>query len=138
MGNLMARMARRADQRRRDFASETVSYSGDRQPVRGEGGAALTCELLATVGRTAFERSAENGLLVADEHRDYLITAADLELGGQVVAPLAGDRIRQEIGGVIEVYEVMAPAGVDVFEKRDPAGLMLRIHTKRVGREAVQ
>lgn len=99
--------------------SRTVTYRRGDQQV----------DLAATVGGTTFE--VDTGYAVPErwESRDFLIAAADLVLGGQVVRPQRGDAII-DAG---QVYEVMAPGKEDVFRPSDPYGLTWRIHTKRTG-----
>lgn len=82
----------------------------------------------ATVGKTVFEVDDGYGAVEKWESRDFLITAANLVLGGVVVTPQRGDRIAD--GG--KVYEVLAPGKEDVFRLSDPYGVTLRVHTKQV------
>ena len=91
--------------------------------------AANCVEVAATVGTTLFEIDDGYGVVEKWQSRDYLVTAADLVLAGELVEPRRGDRITD--GG--KVYEVMAPGKEDVFRLSDPYGVTLRIHTKQVG-----
>ena len=65
------------------------------------------------------------------ESRDYLIQAADLDLG----EPQRGDQIRETQGATIYKYEVMAPGKEPAFRFSDPYRKTYRIHTKLVGTE---
>jgi hypothetical protein len=110
---------------RHKHASRPVVYQ------RGAESVALS----ATVGRSVFQVVAADGLVEQVERRDYLIRAADLVLGGAVVVPEVGDRIRETIGARVEVYEVMGAGQEKHFRPSDPDGLTLRIHTAHVGAE---
>ena len=88
--------------------------------------------LNATVGRSVFQVVAADGLVEQVERRDYLICACDLVLGGAATEPQVGDRIRETIGGRVEVYAVMGAGQEKHFRKSDPDGLTLRIHTAHV------
>lgn len=88
---------------------------------------AASCPLGATFGRR--ETVVESGGLVEQhEQWDFVITAADLVLGGVVELPREGDRI--EAAG--RMYEVLPLPGQDCFRPCDPFGIQLRIHTKQV------
>jgi hypothetical protein len=110
---------------RHKHASRPVTYQ------RGEQSIALA----ATVGRSMFQVVAADGLVEQVERRDYLVRAADLVLGGAVVVPQVGDRIRETVGGKVQVYEVMGAGQEKHFRPSDPDGLTLRIHTAHVGVE---
>ena len=106
-------------------ASRTVTYVRDEDRV----------ELSAVLGRTVFEQTDAYGTVHRTESRDFLVRAADLELGGQRVLPRAGDRLRESDGGRVFVYEVMAPGDEPPYRYSDGYRAMLRIHTKHVGTE---
>jgi hypothetical protein len=90
----------------------------------------------ATIGKTEFEVDDGSGLLQRVQSRDYLIQAADLQLGGSPTLPLAGDRIRETVGDKTYVYEVMAPGKEPCYRFSDPFRRLLRIHTKLVATES--
>ena len=122
MGDLLAKGSELIDRTRRTHLSRTVVYR------RGDD----TVELAATVGSTAFDRTDEYGVIHRIELRDYLVTAADLVLGGEAVIPRAGDRITETDGARVHEYEVMAPEGEPAWRYSDPQRMTLRIHTKFV------
>jgi len=119
MADLLQQGAEWLGRMRRDHLSHLVTYSRD--------GAEL--QIAATVGSTTFEVDDGYGGVEKWQSRDYLVTAADLALGGVLVQPQRGDRISD--GG--QVYEVMAPGKEDVCRPADNYGLTWRIHTKRIG-----
>lgn len=94
-------------------------------------------EVAATVGRTVFRLDKGYGVIERVEARDYLVSGADLVLGGAVALPKAGDRIREIDGDKAFVYEVMAPGGEPCWRWSDPYRRTLRIHTKHVATEDV-
>jgi len=118
MGDLLEQASAWLGGMRKQHLSRLVTYS------RG----ADSSQVAATVGRTVFEVDDGYGVVEKWESRDFLITAADLVLGGVAVTPQCGDRITD--GG--RVYEVLAPGKEDVFRLSDPYGVTLRVHTKQV------
>jgi hypothetical protein len=119
------------DGMRKTHLSRTVTYQ---RPSTGSGQAAEV-EVAATIGKTVFEIDDGSGAVVQWESRDFLITAVDLVLAGEVVAPQAGDRIRETQDGRAYVYEVMAPGKEPCWRYSDPYRKTLRVHTKQVGTE---
>ena len=70
-------------------ASQAVTYQ------RG----ADTVPLNATIGRTQFELTGEEGIVERIESRDFLIPAADLVLAGETTLPERGDLIIETDAG---------------------------------------
>lgn len=120
-------MAWLAAQRKAHMAREVVY-------ARGAASAALS----ATVGRTEFVQVDEYGIDRKSESRDYLFTAADLVLGGVLITPARGDRVRERVGDAWLIYEVGPPAGVSepAFKWSGSERITLRVHTHFVGQEA--
>ena len=98
-------------------ASLTVAYK------RG----ANSSQFVATIGKSMFESSGQNGVTEQWESRDYIVKTADLPYG----EPLRGDLIVEDIGGVSVFYEVAAPRGVPLFHYGDAFQHLVRVHTKR-------
>lgn len=96
-------------------------------------------ELSATIGRTEFEQVDQSGLVNKIESRDFLVRRSDLILAGAPSLPKSGDRIREESGEQVFIYEVMSPLGGNEppFRYSDPNRHTLRIHTKHIGTEAI-
>jgi len=95
-------------------------------------------ELGATIGRTEFEQADESGLIHRVESRDFIVRAADLDLGDGPVLPRAGDRIHETMGPSVFAYEVTAPGvagGQPPWRYSDPYRKALRIHTKHIATE---
>jgi hypothetical protein len=97
--------------------------------------------LRASVGRNPTEADSREGATIEAEARDFLITAADLILGGGRVEPKVDDRIEMTLGDTVATFAVFRPlsqssGGVDQldphFRYSDRGGAILRVHTKRV------
>lgn len=125
MGDLLEQGAAFLDDQRHRHMSRAVVYK------RGSDAK----EVQATIGRTEFEQADEAGLIHRIESRDYLIRAADLDLGAGPIQPKAGDQVREQVGSQVFVYEVNAPGGQPPFRYSDPYRRTFRIHTKHIGTE---
>jgi hypothetical protein len=88
-------------------------------------------QFVATIGKSMFESSGQNGVTEQWESRDYIVKTADLPYG----EPLRGDLIVEDIGGVSVFYEVAAPRGVPLFHYGDAFQHLVRVHTKRSDRD---
>jgi hypothetical protein len=126
MGDLLELGAALLDDQRHRHMSRAVVYR------RG----AEEKEVQATIGRTEFEQADEAGLIHRTESRDYLIRAADLDLGAGPIQPRAGDQVREQAGSQVLVYEVNAPGSEPPWRYSDPYRRVMRVHTKLVGTEA--
>lgn len=113
-----------ADQLKTHASTEVVYQRGANQVA-----------VQATIGKTEFEVDDGAGIIQRVQSRDYLIQAADLQLGGLATLPRAGDRIRERVGEKTFVYEVLAPGNEPPYRYSDPFRKLLRIHTKHVGTE---
>lgn len=125
MGDLLEQGAAFLDDQRHRHMSRPVVYR------RG----ADAKEVQATIGRTEFEQADEAGLIHRTESRDFLIRAADLDLGAGPIQPKAGDQVREQVGTQVLVYEVNAPGGQPPWRYSDPYRKVMRVHTKFVGAE---
>lgn len=75
----------------------------------------------------------ETGLPTRVISYDWRFIAADLVLADESVTPRKGDRWTIDLGGAEETYEVMPIGKRPCFERADASGVLLLIHTKRVG-----
>ena len=110
-----------ADQRTA-FASQSIVY----------GRAALAVVMDATLGVTNVEFEEVAGVVEQFTSRDFIVKASDLVLGGATVEPQRGDRIEITLSGVLCVFEVLAPTGMECWKWSDPYRKAMRIHTKQV------
>ena len=125
MGDLLEQGSAFLEDQRHRHMSRPVTYRR----------AADNVDVQATVGKTEFEQSDQNGLIQRIESRDYLIRTTDLVLAGQQTLPRAGDQVRETAGASTHVYEVMAPGNEPPFRYSDPFRRTLRIHTKHIATE---
>lgn len=127
MVNQLARGAAWLAGQRKDHMGTALTYR------RGN----LSVELVATIGLTEFDQEDRAGLTTRGQVRDYLITAADLMLGGETVLPERGDRVIEvDAAGVTHTYEVLPlGGGQQHYRYSDPFRNTLRIHTKQISRE---
>lgn len=82
---------------------------------------------------TTFDLPSSNGMIVAVESRDFLITASKLLLVGEQILPLVGDRIIEDINGELRAYEVQNFGAERPYRFCDAHRIKLRVHTKYVG-----
>lgn len=119
-----------------DMLSDGAAWMADQLAAS----ASLTCaykrganssQFVATIGKSMFESSGQNGVTEQWESRDYIVKTADLPYG----EPLRGDLIIEDIGGVSVFYEVTSPRGVPLFHYGDAFQNLVRVHTKRSDRD---
>jgi len=125
MGNMLEDGSDWLEGQRKAHAASTVTY------CRG----VLSVEVEATIASTTFEVETAGGAIETVQSRDFLITTADLVLGGAEVLPERGDQIREIAGAKTFVYEVLAPGGEPPWRYSDDWRKTLRIHTKHVATE---
>ena len=92
----------------------------------------VLASLSATVTSHEYEIVDEEDVTTIARSRDYILHSADLAAGGIELPPRAGDRIREEVGGVVQLFEVL-PAGMrNEYETVDTDDVLYVVHTKRV------
>jgi hypothetical protein len=104
------------DAQRKAHMASAVTYT--------RGGTSLS--ITATAARTEYESGDEQGVRVAAEMQDWIVTAADLAGLG---VPVAGDQI---ISGA-RTFEVMNLGTENCWRWTDGFSMSLRIHTKETG-----
>ena len=124
MSNLLHTGAAWLGEQLKEVAGVTVEYHR---------GASSIDALTATVSLHEYEVLDTDGIMVLIKSRDYIVHAADLVLSGSTITPRAGDRIVETIGGVEQTFEIMPLGAQNEYEPLDTDGLLLRIHTKKVG-----
>ena len=125
MGDLLDRGAAFLDAQRHQHLSRPVVYRRGTDEK----------EVQTTIGKTEFEQADDARLIHRVESRDFLVRAADLDLGDGPILPRAGDHVRKTVGTAVFVYEVNAPGGQPPWRYSDPYRRVLRIHTKHIGTE---
>ncbi len=103
---------------RRTHMTTTVTYTRGSDSV----------ELPATPAITNQPREDANGFPIRVESAEFIITAADLIVGGVTVLPKIGDTITH--AGV--VYDVLPEPGLDCWRYCDSDRATIRVHAKQV------
>jgi hypothetical protein len=75
----------------------------------------------------------ETGLPAKVLSYDWRFVAAELLLDGVPITPRKGDRWKPTLEGVEEIYEVLPLGKRPCFERADTSGVLLLVHTKKVG-----
>jgi hypothetical protein len=88
----------------------------------------------ATLGKTEFQVEADGAVRIEHTDRDFIFEAESLILGGQIAKPARGDRVTmiEPDGKFGDVYEVLAPAGQQVYRESDQFGVMIRVFGKKL------
>lgn len=118
MADLMQSAATWLAGKLKNNASQSVTYMRGSQQI----GTALK----ATYGQTIHEQDSQFGIL-RWESKDFIFTAADLTLGGDVIEPQRGDKITDHLGNV---FQVLGDNGEPCFRYADPYRTTIRVHTK--------
>lgn len=120
--NLLRKGSAFLETQRQVFMTDDVTYRRGLQSVT----------VKATVGKSEFEVADESGFTVKAFVHDFLITAADLILGGSAIVPKIGDQISMARSGVTVTFEVLTLPNGECWRYSDPFGKTLRIHTRQV------
>jgi len=75
----------------------------------------------------------ETGLPTKVIAYDWTFVAAELLIADERVTPRKGDRWRPTIEDIEETYEVLPIGKRPCFERADASGVLLLVHTKKVG-----
>jgi hypothetical protein len=125
MADLLDQTVSWLDGVRQAHLSRTVTYQRGSESV----------DLAATLGSTTYETADEAGAIVQATATDFIVAAGNLVLSGEPVTPRPGDRFLVTTPIATQVYEVLAMTGGTHYRHCDPAGRMLRIHTKLISQE---
>lgn len=87
----------------------------------------------ARLGQTLFQLSDQFGMITPFESRDFIILAADYDLGAGSVEPAIGDRFDVVQAGKTYTFECLSPGGEDHWRWADAHHREYRVHTKLVG-----
>ena len=105
-------------------AGEAVVYSR---------GLSLSVPLTAVHDMQSYEVVNDQGFPETVIAHDFLIAASDLVSSDLPVLPRNGDQVSLTISGAACVFEAMPLGNRPCFEAADPDGVMLVVHTKKVG-----
>ncbi len=100
--------------------SQSVTYTHNAQAV-GSG-------LKATPGRSMFEQDNGEGGIIRFESQDFIFTADELTLAGNVIEPENGDRVTWNGN----TFEVLGSSGEPSRRYSDGYRNQVRVHTKQV------
>lgn len=117
---------------------ELLEIYGAAQLEQGFGVSVVLCRgglesaaFTATWERVEYEISDQEGFLTKRTSRDFVFPTSKAVLGGQLVEPRSGDRLRlTEAGATIE-YELL-PMGKLPAAESMPGGYRWKVHTKKV------
>lgn len=73
------------------------------------------------------------GVITTVAFDDWMFTASELKISGTVITPRIGDQISETLNGNTITYEVLPIDKRPCFEFADSSGILLTVHTKRVG-----
>ena len=110
------------------------ALAGER--VRIYRGEVVGPEVVVTVGETRVEEYAEDGSVFSIRFRDFLIDRVGkdaYQIDSGPVDPKIGDRILQEVGGQMVMFEVVPATSERGSRRSDRRGRWWRVHTKEVG-----
>ena len=124
MSNLLQDGATWLGEQLKEVAGVTIAY---------QRGAAASSDITATVSLHEYEVLDTDGIMILIKSRDYIVHAADLVIGSDTITPRSGDRIVETIGGTEQTFEIMPLGAQNEYEPLDTDGVLLKIHTKKVG-----
>ena len=75
----------------------------------------------------------ETGLPTSVISYDWTFTAADLVVAGSPMKPRSGDRVKETLNGEPIEFEVLPIGKLPCSEWLDTSGVLLLVHTKKVG-----
>lgn len=121
MANLLQTSAMKLASLLKSHAGSSVSYLRRGVP---------TVSFTATSRNQDYEVVTESTSTIITA-RDYTFTKADLD--AESITPREGDRISETIAGVAYMFEVLPIGNKPCAEWLDKEGVMLIVHTKKVG-----
>lgn len=75
----------------------------------------------------------ETGIVLTLLSYDWVFPSAEYKVGGVQVSPLPYDRFEEDLAGSAVVFEVMGLGKKPCWEWFDSSGIMLLVHSKKVG-----
>lgn len=123
MADLLGRGSTWLHGKRDTNASKAVSYAREADSV----------SLSATkTGRRDSLLTVPDPIRTQTQEMDWLITAADLVLNGDVAIPKVGDRITETIDGQDFIWQVLATDSEACWRWADRNNSVYRVHTKLI------
>src|SRR5262245_36281242 len=124
MSNLLQDAAVWLGDRLKESAGRQVTYARggqESEPITG------------TVAKHEYEVVENDGSVTLVLAYDWTFTAADLVIAGSPVKPRSGDRIKETLNGEPIEFEVLPIGKLPYSEWLDTSGVLLLVHTKKVG-----
>lgn len=114
------------------LAGQFQDHAGRSVVLRRQGQAAA--ELTGTVVMHEYEVvDEETGIVLTVLSYDWVFPAADYKVGGVQTPPLPYDRFEETLAGSSVAFEVMGLGKKPCSEWFDSSGIMLLVHSKKVG-----
>ena len=124
MTNLLQDAAVWLGDRLKESAGRQVTYArgaGEGEPITG------------TVVQHQHEVVENDGSITLILAYDWTFTASDLVVAGSPIKPRSGDRIKETLNGEAIEFEVLPIGKMPCSEWLDTSGILLLVHTKKVG-----
>lgn len=112
------------------WLADQLGAHASREIVYRRGG--LSAMLVATIGKSEYEQDSQDGHIIRRQVRDFLIRTTALTSSAISSLPQPGDRIIEQQGSEMLVFEVAGYGGDPAWRYSDPFRQLLRIHTKQV------
>lgn len=114
------------------FLGQNMQASAGRSIIYKRG-SHETAAITAWNANQEYDAEDANGVTTTIAMDDWTVFAEDLAFNGAQLTPRAGDVITETLNGVTIEYQVLPVAGRKAVEWLDTSGILLLIHTKRVG-----
>ena len=127
MTNILKNGAAFLSEKRNESMAEAIVYR------RGSMPGGVEIPINAALGRTQYETINPDGIGVDTESTDFIIRAADLDLGEGPVEPDEGDQIDWVKGATTYTYILRRDGSEKAWRYSDDFKIDIRIHTKLKG-----
>ena len=114
------------------WLGDRLKESAGRQVIYARG-AQSSDPITGTVVQQQYEVIENDGSVTLVMAYDWTFTAADLAIGGSPIKPRSGDRIAETLNGDAIEFEVLPIGKLPCSEWLDTSGILLLVHTKKVG-----
>lgn len=119
-------------QRGATWLGERLQTSAGRT-VKLTRGSVNTTDFVGAVSRVAYDEIGDDGLTTSVMYDDWTIVADEILLADRSIVPRDGDVISETLNGATVRYEVLPLQSRPAVEWLDSSGLLLTVHTKRIG-----
>ena len=122
-----------------NMLQEAAVWLGDRlkesvgRQVTYARGAQESDLITGTVSQHQYEVVENDGSITLVTSYDWTFRASDLVIAGSPIKPRSGDRIKETLNGDAIEFEVLPIGKLPCSEWLDTSGILLLVHTKKVG-----